>query len=207
MSDRRNMTLVHAGMGAALFVALLSAGTCRAASTPAGKAASHTTGEQQSTKMPGTDGGGIQCTSGPVYVVEIHAVNTSNDDNAGVVVGSASTEICSTNATKFSDIIMSGTIADNTGPVAASVKTGVEGAVQIHGRTVDMNANIYAPPNDLDTTQCAQQDSGSSCKPHPFAVNFVRTWVFTPGKWMNFRAGTDATGHSVSLLVRLSDSL
>ncbi|RFD21567.1 hypothetical protein DY926_00245 [Komagataeibacter melaceti] len=201
------MTFTHAGMGVALLAAFFSAGTCMAASAATGKAASHPPGEQQSAKMPGTDGGGIQCTTGPVYVVEIHAVSNNSSDNAGVVIGSASTEICSTNATKFSDIVMAGTIADNTGPVAASMKTGVEGAVQIHGRTVDMNANIYAPPSDADAMQCAQQDNGSACKPHPFAVNFVRTWVFTPGKWMNFRAGTDASGNSVSLLVRLSDSL
>lgn len=207
MIDRHNIPFVHAFMGLSMFAAALSTVPCAAVTTAGGKSTSKVT-EKLSAKMPGTDESGIQCTSGAIYVVEVHAVSNRTDDNPGEIIGSASTEICSTNATKFSDIVMAGSLADNPGPVAASIKTGLEGAVQIHGRTVDMNANIYAPPNDGDTSQCAQQqDSGAPCKPRPFAVNFTRTWVFAPGKWMDFRAGTDAAGNSVTLLVRLSNSL
>lgn len=167
----------------------------------------------RSTGLAQTGDDGIPCPAGPVHIVEVHAyAGQAEGVGAGLSTGVASGEVCASDATRFTDVVTRGTPGDSSGQTATGEKTGVEGTIQIHGRTAQMDANIYIPMG-MDIAQCAQQDTqqqdgsqpAAPCKPHPFVASFAGTWVFTPGKWSRFSVGTDAAGNPVTLVVRLSN--
>lgn len=182
---------------AALPVAMLLGGTCRAA---------------------GTGEDGIRCPAGAVHIAEIRVL-ARQDGRAGAVrpIGIASAEICAGDATRFSDVVTRGAPDGASGAAAIGQKTGVEGSIQISGRTAQMDATVYLPLNDADLAQCAQQQdtqgqdtqaqggAGGTCRPHGLVASLADTWVFSPGRWSALQVGTDSAGNPIALYVRISN--
>ncbi|MBB2203599.1 hypothetical protein [Gluconacetobacter takamatsuzukensis] len=188
-----------------MMVAALSAHDCRGAAARNNAATAHM----------GEDG--LRCPSGAVHIAEIQAIMRQNGvADPNLPVGEASVEVCATDATKFADVVTRGAPDDvdpagtgaGGGPVGQ--KNGVDGTIQIRGRTAQMDANIYLPLTDADNTQCASrsddgQQGGGPCKPHGFVTSFAGTWVFTPGTWATFQAGTGPSGNPIVLAVRIQN--
>ncbi|MBO1324645.1 hypothetical protein K2X14_05700 [Acetobacter sp. TBRC 12305] len=201
------------GMRKTMSVMLL-AGLCAGVGNVSGMAATGTrTTPVHRSDLPDTGDDGLRCPSGPVHIVEVHAyAGQAEGAGAGLSTGVASAEICASDATRFTDVVTRGTPGDGSGQTAAGEKTGVEGTIQIRGRTAQMDANIYIPMG-MDIAQCAQADTqqqdgsqpSTPCRPHPFVASFAGTWVFSSGKWSHFSVGTDAAGNPVTLVVRLTN--
>ncbi|WP_148301415.1 hypothetical protein, partial [Asaia prunellae] len=147
------------------------------------------------------NGDSIRCPSGIVRIAEIQAfVQNSRSQAESQIIGSASTEVCSDNETKYIDIVTHGAPDDSVNTGQLGQRSGVDGSVQVHGRTARLNANVYIPLNDADYTQCSRQDDNGqdgTCKPHGQVVSFTGNWVFSLGKWKTFRTGTDSAGNPV----------
>uniref|UniRef100_UPI00056083B7 hypothetical protein n=1 Tax=Asaia astilbis TaxID=610244 RepID=UPI00056083B7 len=91
-------------------------------------------------------GDSIRCPSGIVRVAEIEAIIQGDANRSGgQTIGSASVEICADNETKYIDIVTRGAPDEAAGNGSPGRKTGVDGSIQIHGRTARLNANIYVP--------------------------------------------------------------
>lgn len=182
-----------------MMVALLGAGGCGAATARGNSATTARTGED-----------GLRCPAGPVHIAEIHAITRQNNAaDPNLPLGEASVEICATDATKFADVVTRGAPDESAGP-SVGQKTGVNGTIQIRGRTAEMDATVYAPLAETDFAQCGARDDGQSsdggggtCRPHGFVTTFAGTWVFSPGTWQSFQAGTDSTGNPIVLAVRI----
>lgn len=155
---------------------------------------------------------GLHCPAGPVHIAEIQAITRQNNAaDPNLPLGEASIEICATDATKFTDVVTRG--APDAGVAGGLVgqKTGVDGTMQIRGRTAQMDATVYVPLAAVDMGQCGAQDDGQqqdgagggTCKPHGFVASFAGTWVFSPGKWQSFQAGADSSGNPIVLAVRI----
>ncbi|MBB2163062.1 hypothetical protein HLH26_00645 [Gluconacetobacter sp. 1b LMG 1731] len=155
---------------------------------------------------------GLHCPAGPVHIAEIQAITRQN--NAGdpnLPLGEASIEICATDATKFTDVVTRGTPDGGAAGGSVGQKTGVDGTLQIRGRTAQMDATVYVPLAAADMAQCSLQDDGQqqdgagngTCRPHGFVASFAGTWVFSPGKWQSFQAGADSSGNPIVLAVRI----
>jgi len=122
------------------------------------------------------------------------------------VIGSASLEVCADNETKYIDIITSGAPDDVANNGQQGQKTGIDGSIQIHGRTARLNTNIYIPLTEADLSQCARQEDAqpdNACKPHAQVASFTGTWVFSLGKWTTFRTGAETAGGSVIVAARI----
>ncbi|MFW7269464.1 hypothetical protein ACMAUO_16055 [Gluconacetobacter sp. Hr-1-5] len=208
---RRSVNVVRAGTGrgrlacATALAALLGLGGCGAA-----MARGSSNGGTNTTAHIGDDG--LHCPAGPVHIAEIQAITRQNDTaDPNLPLGEASIEICATDATKFTDVVTRG--APDNGAAGGSVgqKTGVDGTMQIRGRTAQMDATVYVPLAAADMGQCGSQDDGQqqdgagggTCRPHGFVASFAGTWVFSPGKWQSFQAGTDSSGNPIVLAVRI----
>lgn len=154
---------------------------------------------------------GLRCPSGPVHITEVQAITRQNNAaDPNLPIGEASVEVCATDATKFTDVVTRG--APDAGVAGGSVgqKTGVDGTIQIRGRTAQMDATVYVPLTETDIAQCAARDDGQqqdggggTCRPHGFVASFAGTWVFSPGKWQSFQAGADSAGNPIVLAVRI----
>ena len=164
--------------------------------------------------MPNVGDDGLRCPAGAVHIAEVRGIlRQGGDSGQDQLLGAASVEVCANDATKFSDIVIRGASTADTGNTSAGEKTGVDGTIQIRGRTAQMDSNIYAPISAADLAQCAQQqdsappaqDGAAVCKPHPFVASFSGTWVFGIGKWTNFHVGTDTAGNPITLMVRISN--
>lgn len=152
------------------------------------------------------NGDSLRCPAGVVRVAEIQAVVQGRTGAQGQVIGSASVEICADNETKYIDIVTRGAPDDTANNGQQGQKTGIDGSIQIHGRTARLNTNIYIPIGDADLAQCGRQDDSQSegnCKPHVQVASFTGTWVFSLGKWTTFRTGADTAGSPVILAARI----
>ncbi|NVN02701.1 MULTISPECIES: hypothetical protein [Asaia] len=153
------------------------------------------------------NGDSMRCPAGVVRVAEIQAFVQNTQPRADAQpIGSASVEVCADNETKYIDIVTRGTPDDVANNGQQGQKSGVDGTIQIHGRTAQLNANIYIPLTEADYTQCARQDDGGqdgNCKPHAQVVSFTGTWVFSLGKWAAFRTGADSAGAPVVIAARV----
>ncbi|MBB2158631.1 hypothetical protein ACLRDC_11710 [Gluconacetobacter sacchari] len=186
--------------GATAVVALLGMGGCGAAIARGSSSATAHTGED-----------GLRCPAGPVHIAEVHAITRQNNPaDPNLPIGEASVEVCATDATKFSDVVTRGAPDDSAAGGAVGQKTGVNGTIQIRGRTAQMDATVYAPLAEADIAQCSQRDEGQQpdgggapCRPHGFVTSFAGTWVFSPGTWQSFQAGADSAGNPIVLAVRI----
>ncbi|NVN23042.1 hypothetical protein HW511_01460 [Asaia siamensis] len=153
------------------------------------------------------NGDSMRCPSGIVRIAEIQTFVQNPQPHADPQpIGSASVEVCADNETKYIDIVTRGAPDDVANNGQQGHKSGVDGTIQIHGRTAQLNANIYIPLSDADYTQCARQDDSGqdgSCKPHAQVVSFTGTWVFSLGKWATFRTGADSAGSPVVIAARV----
>jgi hypothetical protein len=190
----------------------LLASPAHAAEKSAQDAPSGATGHHSD--IPNTGDDGLRCPAGAVHIAEIRGIlHPGGDAGQDQLLGAASVEVCANDPTKFSDIVIRGASTADTGVTSAGEKTGVNGTIQIRGRTAQMDSNIYAPISAADLAQCAQQqdsapptqDGSTQCKPHPFVASFSGTWVFGIGKWTNFHVGTDTAGNPITLMVRISN--
>lgn len=205
---RRSVSRARAGRGrgrmacAAALVALPGVGGC-------GAAMARGSGGASASAHIGEDG--LRCPSGPVHITEVQAITRQNNvADPNLPIGEASVEVCATDATKFTDVVTRGAPDAGGGGGSVGQKTGVDGTIQIRGRTAQMDATVYVPLTEADIAQCAsrddapQQDGGSgACRPHGFVASFAGTWVFSPGKWQSFQAGTDSAGNPIVLAVRI----
>ncbi len=161
---------------------------------------------RSSTTLPG-NGDGIRCPSGVVRIAEVQAfIQSAAQQERTKVIGSASLEVCADNETKYIDIITSGAPDDVANNGQQGQKTGIDGSIQIHGRTARLNTNIYIPLTESDLSQCARQEDAQpdgACKPHAQVASFTGTWVFSLGKWTMFRTGADTAGGSVVVAARI----
>ncbi|MBB2177876.1 hypothetical protein [Gluconacetobacter tumulicola] len=205
---RRLVNGARAGSGRGLLacatalVALLGVGGCGAAmarGSSGGSATAHI----------GDDG--LRCPSGPVRIAEIQAITRQNNEaDPNLPIGAASVEVCSTDATKFTDVVTRGAPDEAVTGGSVGQKTGVDGTIQIRGRTAQMDATVYVPLAAADIAQCTSRDdapqqdgTGGPCRPHGFVASFAGTWVFSAGKWQSFQTGTDSAGNPIVLAVRI----
>ena len=153
------------------------------------------------------NGDSIRCPSGIVRIAEIQAfVQNSRSQAESQIIGSASTEVCSDNETKYIDIITRGTPDDVSNNGQQGQKSGIDGSIQIHGRTAQLNTNVYIPLTESDAMQCNRQEESQPdgvCKPHAQVASFTGTWVFSLGKWRMFRTGAETEGGSVIVAARI----
>lgn len=158
------------------------------------------------TVLPG-NGDSIRCPSGVVRIAEVQAiVDYVGQEAKNRVIGSASIEVCSDNETKYIDIITRGTPDDVSNNGQQGQKSGIDGSIQIHGRTAQLNTNVYIPLTESDAMQCNRQEESQPdgvCKPHAQVASFTGTWVFSLGKWRMFRTGAETEGGSVIVAARI----
>ena len=198
---------------ASLLGGLITLGLLTSPAHAAGKQAQDTP-SSTSSRGPETGDDGLRCPAGAVHIAEVRGIlRQGGETGQDQLLGAASVEVCANDATKFSDIVIRGASTVDTGSTSAGEKTGVDGTIQIRGRTAQMDSNIYAPISAADLAQCAQQqdsappsqDGAATCKPHPFVASFSGTWVFGTGKWTNFHVGTDTAGNPITLMVRITN--